>query len=167
MADIRGNVETRLKKLRDGQYDAIVLAEAGLERLGFSGEITEILPPQVMLPAVGQGALAVEARSGDRSTREAAEQIDDLSAQQSVLAERILLATLRGGCLAPIAAWGRIEDDGRLHLSACVVSLDGSRRLTAEALGNAADALALGRQAAEQLLADGAAEIIQQARKNF
>jgi len=164
MLDIRGNVETRLAKLDDGQYDAIILAEAGLARLGLAGRATEILSPSVMLPAVGQGALAVETRAGDRSTREIAARIDDEEAHQSVLAERALLATLRGGCLAPIAAWGRMEDDGRLHLSACVLSADGSRRLATDLLGNAADAVTIGRHAAEQLLDQGAEKLIADAR---
>jgi hydroxymethylbilane synthase len=162
--DIRGNVETRLAKLDDRQYDAIILAEAGLARLGLAGRATEILSPSVMLPAVGQGALAVETRAGDRSTREIVARIDDEEAHQSVLAERSLLLTLRGGCLAPIAAWGRIEDDGRLHLSACVLSADGSRRLATDLLGNAADAVTIGRHAAEQLLDQGAEKLIADAR---
>jgi len=164
MLDIRGNVETRLAKLDDGQYDAIILAEAGLARLGLAGRATEILSPSVMLPAVGQGALAVETRAGDRSTREIIARIDDEQAHQSVLAERSLLATLRGGCLAPIAAWGRTEDDGRLHLSACVLSGDGLRRLATDLLGNAADAVTIGRHAAEQLLDQGAEKLIADAR---
>jgi hydroxymethylbilane synthase len=117
-----------------------------------------------MLPAIGQGALALETRAGDRLTREIVARIDDEEAHRSVLAERALLATLRGGCLAPIAAWGRIEDDGRLHLSACVLSADGSRRLAADVLGNAADAVTIGRHAAEQLLDQGAAKLIADAR---
>lgn len=164
MFDIRGNVETRLAKLDEGQYDAIILAEAGLARLGLADRAAEILPSSVMLPAVGQGALAVETRAGDRSTREMIAGIDDEEAHQSVMAERTLLATLRGGCLAPIAAWGRIEDDGRLHLSACVLSADGSRRLVADLLGNAADAATIGRHAAEQLLDQGAEKLIADAR---
>ena len=164
MLDIRGNVETRLEKLADGQYDAIILAEAGLARLGLAERATELLPPAVMLPAIGQGALALETRAGDRLTREIVARIDDEEAHRSVLAERALLATLRGGCLAPIAAWGRIEDDGRLHLSACVLSADGSRRLAADVLGNAADAVTIGRHAAEQLLDQGAAKLIADAR---
>lgn len=164
MLDIRGNVETRLAKLDAAQYDAIILAEAGLARLGLAGRATEILSPSVMLPAVGQGALAVETRAGDRSTREIVARIDDEEAHQSVSAERALLATLRGGCLAPIAAWGRIEDDGRLLLSACVLSADGAKRLATDLLGNAADAVTIGRHAAEQLLDQGAEKLIADAR---
>jgi hydroxymethylbilane synthase len=164
MTDIRGNVDTRLKKLREGQYDAIVLAEAGLNRLGLSHEITQLLPPSVMLPAVGQGALAVETQTDDRMTRETVAKIDDRAVHQSVLAERSMLSALQGGCLAPIAAWGRIESDNRLHLSANVLSLDGSRCLATELLGNTADAEIIGQQVAERLLAAGAADLIAQAR---
>ena len=162
--DIRGNVETRVAKLDEGKYEAIVLAEAGLARLGLTNRVTEILPASVMLPAIGQGALAIETRAGDRAARETVARIDDEEAHQSVLAERALLASLRGGCLAPIAGWGRIEDDGRLHLSACVLSADGSRRVAVDLLGNAADAITIGRRAAEQLLDQGAEKLIAEAR---
>lgn len=162
--DVRGNVDTRLKKLDDGQYDALILAEAGLKRLGLAGRITEVLSADRMLPAVGQGALGLETRAHDAAAREIMELIDDLSSHQAVLAERALLSTLRGGCLAPVGAFGRLEDDGRLKLTACVFSRDGKRRLVAEHLGNAADAVQIGRQVAEDLLADGAAELIEAAR---
>jgi hydroxymethylbilane synthase len=164
MVDVRGNVDSRLRKLRDGQFDALVLAEAGLKRLNLAHQITEVLPPDLMLPAIGQGALGLEARSGDREIRELLASIDDLASHQAVLAERTLLSTLRGGCLAPIGAWARTEDDGRLHLSACVLAADGSNRLAADLLGNAADAIQIGRQVGEQLLAAGAEKLIDQAR---
>ncbi len=164
MVDVRGNVDTRLRKLHEGQFDALILAEAGLKRLGLTEQIAEVFSPEVMLPAIGQGALGIETRSGDHATREAVAQLDDLASHQGVSAERTLLATLRGGCLAPIGAWGRVEDDGRLHLSACVLSTDGKRRLAAELLGNAADAMQIGRQVAEQLIADGAAKLIEESR---
>src|SRR5262249_2894957 len=105
MRDIRGNVDTRLQKLRDGAYDAIVLAIAGLKRLGLSAEIPQLLPLEVMLPAVGQGALGIEARADDQSTRSAVAALNHEPTHQAVLTERSLLATLRGGCLAPVAAW--------------------------------------------------------------
>jgi hydroxymethylbilane synthase len=165
LLDIRGNVETRLQKLQTGQYDAIVLAAAGLNRLNLAAHITQVLAPPLMLPAVGQGALGLEIRSSDQPTRDIITKIDDAAAHQAVLAERTLLAALRGGCLAPIGAWGRVEDDGRLHLSACVLSADGSKRLAADLLGNADDAVQIGRHVAEQLLAAGAAKLIEQARK--
>ena len=126
MVDVRGNVDTRLAKLRDGQFDALILAEAGLNRLGLADQITEVFSALAMLPAIGQGALAIETCAGDPVARETASVLDDNASHQSVLAERTLLATLRGGCLAPIGAWGRVEDDGRLHLSACVLNHNGS-----------------------------------------
>jgi hydroxymethylbilane synthase len=163
-SELRGNVDTRLRKLREGEVDALVLAEAGLNRLGWNAEITEVLPSTLVLPAVGQGALGIEVRSGDQPHREMLAHLDDPAAHQSVVAERTLLAALRGGCLAPVGAWGRLENDGRLHLSACVLSFDGTRRVAADLLGNAADAQAIGRQVADKLLADGAAELIEQSR---
>jgi hydroxymethylbilane synthase len=164
MLDVRGNVDTRLKKLQEGQFDALILAEAGLKRLGLADRITEVLPTKLMLPAVGQGALGLETRAHDTSARGTTALIDDLASHQAVLAERTLLATLRGGCLAPVGAWGRLEDDGRLKITACVLSRDGKQRLFAERLGNAADAVQIGRQLAEDLLADGAAELIDASR---
>ena len=131
-------------------------------RLGLADKITEVFSPGVMLPAVGQGALGLETRAGDQATRDALAALDDLASHQSIMAERTLLATLRGGCLAPVGAWGRVEDDGRLRLSACVLSRDGSRRLASELLGNAADAVQIGRQVGEQLIAEGAAELIEE-----
>ena len=111
MRDIRGNVDTRLRKLREGQFEAIILAQAGLERLGFTQHITQVLPLSLMLPAVGQGALGIETREDDAATRATLAFLDHAPARAAVLAERAMLAALHGGCLAPIAAWGRI--DGR------------------------------------------------------
>jgi hydroxymethylbilane synthase len=164
MVDVRGNVDTRLRKLDEGQFDALILAEAGLNRLGLANRITELLRPPVLWPAVGQGALGIETRTNDHRAHEAVAAIDDPETHQCVIAERNLLAALRGGCLAPIGALATIEDDGRLHLSATVLSPDGKRRLTADRLGNAADAVQIARTVAEQLLADGAAKLIDAAR---
>lgn len=162
--EIRGNVDTRLHKLADGLYDAIVLAEAGLARLDLSSHVTQVLPKSIMLPAVGQGALALETRSDDRSTRQAIAILNDPATHQSVLAERALLAALRGGCLAPVGAWGRLEE-GQLCLSAAVLSGDGRRRLFVERSGPAPQAAELGCQAAEELIHQGAVELIQSARQ--
>jgi hydroxymethylbilane synthase len=160
--DIRGNVETRLRKLDEGQYDAIVLAEAGLKRLGFAERIAAIIPAPQMLPAIGQGALGIETRAGDERVKAALAPLDHGPSHQAVLAERTLLSRLRAGCLAPVGAWGRFEQ-GRLLLDAVVLSHDGARRLAAgdSAVG---DAVTLGARVAEQLLAQGAAELINQAR---
>ena len=164
--DVRGNIDTRLRKLAEGQFAALVLAEAGLKRLGLSEHITHILPKSVMLPAIGQGALGLETREDDRATRAAVGLLDDPNSHCAVLAERTLLATLRGGCLAPVGAWGRIEDDGRLHLDAIVLSRDGRETIVGrgEAELNRANAETLGRSVADSLLAQGAAELIQASR---
>jgi hydroxymethylbilane synthase len=165
LVDVRGNVDTRLAKLAAGQFDALVLAEAGLARLGFESRITQVLEPEVMLPAVGQGALAIEARAADRATREIVAVLDAPSARQAVTAERSLLAALAGGCLAPIGALAQLEADGRLRLRAVVLSPDGRRRLAAEDAAAADEAEALGRGVAERLLAAGAAELVALARQ--
>lgn len=164
MADIRGNVDSRLRKVQEGLYDAIVLAQAGLERLQLSAHITQQLPLTIMLPAVGQGALGLETRAADASTRETIALLDHPPTHQAVLAERGLLAALLGGCLAPVGAWGRIEADGLLHLTAAVLSGDGRQRLSVEVSAQPAEGIALGHRAAEELLAQGAAELIRAAR---
>ncbi len=166
MADVRGNVDTRLRKLADGQFAAIVLAEAGLKRLGLAEHITQVLPKSLILPAVGQGALGLESRTDDSVTRAAVGQLDHPASHQAVLAERTLLVTLRGGCLAPIGAHARIEAGGQLRLSAVVLSPDGKQRLSAEQSGaaSAEAAAALGRSVAETLLSQGAAELIRASR---
>ena len=166
---IRGNVDTRLRKLDDGQFDAIVLAEAGLRRLGLADRIAEVLPFDLMLPAVGQGALAIECRLDDDATRMGSAPLDDSATHAAVLAERALLAHLRGGCMAPVGAIGQLLD-GRLHLSAVVLSADGSRRLAAQNSVAPADRNAaeqLGREVAEDLLQQGAAELIHASRSGY
>jgi hydroxymethylbilane synthase len=160
---IRGNVDNRVRKLDAGQFDAIVLAEAGLKRLGLAGRISQVLPFDVMLPAVGQGALGIECRRDDAATLAALALLDDAKSHAAVLAERALLAHLRGGCLAPIGALAIIEN-GRLRLTAVVLNSDGSRRLNASDDAAPADALDLGRRVADALLAQGAAELIAASR---
>lgn len=166
MQDVRGNIDTRLRKLDDGQYDALILAEAGLERLGLAGEIAQVLPKTLMLPAIGQGALGLETRSDDAGARSALAPLDDRETHATVAAERALLAALRGGCLAPVGAWGRIEE-GLLQLTAVVLSQDGARRIAAEATGDLSAAAALGEGVAAELLAQGAGELIAGAREHF
>ena len=171
-ADIRGNVDTRIRKLQGGDFDAIVLAEAGLNRLELTAHVTQVLTTAEMLPAVGQGALGIEAREDDARTRAAVAALDDAASHAAVLAERSLLATLRGGCLAPVGAWGRVGADGRLRLDAAVLSADGKERLAAAEAADLAGAetadravaTALGRRVGEKLLAQGAAALIQQSR---
>jgi hydroxymethylbilane synthase len=157
--EARGNVDTRIRRLREGKFDAIVLARAGLVRLGRLAEATEVFSQEVLLPAVGQGALALVSRSDDDPVRALLARIDDAGSHAEVLAERGLLAALEAGCRAPVAARGRIEGDA-LRLSAGVFSQDGARVLKEEASGLPAEAIALGRSVAEKLLARGAAELI-------
>ncbi len=152
--DIRGNVDTRLRKLDEGQFDAIVLAEAGLRRLGLVDRITHVLPFDLMLPAVGQGALAIECRADDAATRAAVTLLDDPQSHVAALAERALLAHLRGGCMAPVGAIAQFRD-GRLQLSGAVLSTDGARRIFANDSTVAIDPIgaeALGHRVAEALL---------------
>jgi len=163
IVEIRGNVETRLRKLDAGEYDAIVLAEAGLKRLGLHERITHVIPRSIMLPAVGQGALGIEARADDAATRDCLAPLDHADTHQSILAERSLLATLRGGCLAPVGAWGRVEG-GQLILDATVLSGDGRERLMAGDSAHTELALELGQRVAEHLIAQGAAALIASSR---
>lgn len=163
VSDIRGNVETRLRKLDEGQFDAIVLAEAGLVRLGLADRITQILPRSVMLPAVGQGALGLEARADDQRTIDALTRLNERETEASVIAERSLLATLRAGCLAPVGAWGRV-DSGQLELDAVVLSEDGQERLAVNVVGDVTAAESLGKQAAEALIEKGAQTLIDRIR---
>jgi hydroxymethylbilane synthase len=162
MIDVRGNVDTRLRKLDAGQCDALVLAAAGLVRLGLAARITEILPFEVMLPAPGQGALAVEVRADDAPALKTVAALDHPPSRAEVTAERTLLAALGGGCLAPVAALGRVEQS-RLTLTARVLSPDGARMHESAASAEPSAAESLGRRLAEELLAAGAAELIRAA----
>jgi hydroxymethylbilane synthase len=164
MHDIRGNVDTRLRKLAEGQFDAIVLAEAGVTRLGLESHITEVISRSVMLPAPGQGALGIEVRADDAEILRILSPLAHPATQQAVTAERTLLATLRAGCLAPVGAWGRIKDDGELHLSGVVLSLDGRKRLEVALSGRPDEPAQLGTEAADELIAQGAIELIEASR---
>ena len=161
--DIRGNVETRLRKLDEGQHDAIVLAEAGLKRLGLAERAVHVIPRGLMLPAVGQGALGIEARAGDSTTLAWLAPLEHEATHQAVLAERSLLFTLRGGCLAPVGAYGRIESS-LLHLDAVVLSGDGATRIRATGQSAPEQATALGERVAQDLVAQGATDLIAAAR---
>jgi hydroxymethylbilane synthase len=159
MTPIRGNVGTRLSKLDEQGLDAIILAQAGLERLGLSTHITEILDPLWMLPAVGQGALGLECRTDDSATLNILGQLNDGPTRQAVLAERALLRGLGGGCLVPIGARAVIVGD-RLTLSAAVLAPDGSRRVADETEGPAVDAEQIGQALAERMWEQGARELL-------
>lgn len=157
--DVRGNVETRVEKMRDGAYDAVVLAAAGLRRLEMLGEGTTFLEPPGWLPAPGQGALGVEGRADDDATRRLLARLEDDDLRAEVEAERCLLATLEGGCLVPVGALGRVRD-GELRLDAVVLPEDGSRELRASGSAAPAEAAALGRRVADELLEAGADRIL-------
>ncbi|HQU43167.1 MAG: hydroxymethylbilane synthase [Planctomycetia bacterium 21-64-5] len=165
MLDVRGNVDTRLRKLTEGQYDALVLAQAGLMRLGLASHITEILPEAVMLPAVGQGALGIEIRAADAELKAALMPLDDTASHAAVIAERAMLAALRTGCLAPVAAKAEVVA-GTLRLRGVVLSGDGSRRMMAQHDGPPGDAAKIGERVAAELLSQGAAELIAAARSS-
>jgi hydroxymethylbilane synthase len=160
--EIRGNVDTRIRKLRAGEYDAIILAAAGLQRLGRIDEAAEVLEPEEMLPAPGQGALALQCRADDLETLNIVRAADHGPTRAAVTAERTVLAILEGGCAVPVAAYGRVEGH-RLSLSALVASPDGETILEEATAGMAADPGTLGTQLAGVLLERGAARLIAQA----
>jgi hydroxymethylbilane synthase len=156
---VRGNVDTRLRKLDEGQYDSILLAAAGLKRLGWGARIAEILPADAMCSAVGQGALAIETRAAGPGF-DAVRVLDHAATHAAVAAERGVLAALGGGCQVPIGAHATVEG-GRVRLLGVVVSPDGTELVRAESQGAAEDAEALGRRLGEELLAKGAQRILE------
>lgn len=156
---LRGNLDTRLKKLKDGQFDAIILAAAGLRRLGWAQEITEYLDPQLCLPAIGQGALAIEGRSDDQFVRSIVSRLTHQPTQIAVTAERALLHRLEGGCQVPIAAYATLTQDG-VQLEGLVASVDGKTVIRDVVRGTSAEAQILGTRLAEQLLSRGADKIL-------
>jgi hydroxymethylbilane synthase len=153
---IRGNVDTRLRRVAEGAFDAVVLALAGLRRLRRDGEATEILDPIQVLPAPAQGALAVECRASDPSTRDLLSTVDDADSRAAVTAERALLAALEAGCTAPVAALAEIAEGPEIYLRGSVTTPDGSRAVRLSATGPATDADGIGRRLAAELLAEGA-----------
>ena len=161
MCEIRGNVDTRIRKLDEGQYDAILLAEAGLRRLELADRISFLLTPPTVYPAVGQGALGIECRDSDDQTRALLKQLTCTTATAEVLAERSLLRTLRAGCHAPLGTWSHVTDT-RLTLTGVLLSLDGETRLEQTASGSPEDAEYVGVLVAEQLFASGAAMLLEQ-----
>ena len=156
---LRGNLDTRLKKLKDGQFDAIILAAAGLRRLGWTEEITEYLDPQLCLPAIGQGALGIEGRSNDQFVRSLLSRLTHPPTQVAVTAERALLHRLEGGCQVPIAAYATLTND-QVRLEGLVASVDGKTVIRDAVQGTRAEAQALGTRLAERLLARGADKIL-------
>jgi hydroxymethylbilane synthase len=168
ICELRGNVDTRLRKVAAGEYDAVVLAKAGIDRLGLSDRITEVLPPEIVLSAVGQGALGVEFFAPRRDEFPFLDKLVDPETMRAVKAERALLQDLQGGCRLPLGAWARFE--GReLVLDACVLSADGSeclRRRGTTICSSASDAEALGRRVAADLLEAGADRLLKLAGRS-
>ena len=161
IVDIRGNVDTRIRKVGAGDYDAVVLARAGLARLGRLDEASEVLDPLQMLPAPGQGALAVETRDADGLTDQVAT-VDDPRARAAVTAERAVLATLEGGCAAPVGVLAEIVEgdaEEELWVRAVALSPDGALAVRMSAVGDPADAIGVGNRLAEQMLDEGAGQL--------
>lgn len=156
---LRGNLDTRLRKLRDGQYDAIVLAAAGLRRLAWAHEITEYLDPHISLPAIGQGALGIEGRHDDLFVCSLLSRLDHASTRVAVLAERALLDRLQGGCQVPIAAYATVMGT-HVHLEGLVASVDGKDMIRDVVEGTAEQPHELGVQLAERLLGRGGDKIL-------
>src|ERR1700720_3897996 len=161
--DLRGNVDTRLRKAQSGEYDAILLAKAGLDRLGWSDRITETFAPDVFLPAVGQGAIAAECRLSDTEAAEVLGPLDDAESRSAIIAERALLSALQGGCQVPLGAWARTER-GEFVLEACVCSVDGAQYVRQRATATPDQAAALGEHVARLLLESGAQSILEAVR---
>jgi len=160
---LRGNVDTRLRRLDAGELDAIVLACAGLIRLGLESRITARLDPQVSLPAVGQGVIGIESRADDTSTLDALHALDDAATRTAVEAERAFARRLAGSCQSPIAAYARMDRD-QLRLDGLVAEPDGSRLLRDSITGSSTNPRILGERLAERVLAAGAAELLQRLR---
>lgn len=164
-APMRGNLDTRLRKLDEGEHDALVLAAAGLRRLGFTSRISFTLPLSACIPAPGQGIIAIEIRTGDERVRAAVAAISDQVAAQALEVERGVVDALGGGCQTPIGALATPVRDDQFELVAAVIALDGSRLLRTVVHGARSDARGLGVRAAQDLLAQGAGAILEDARR--
>jgi hydroxymethylbilane synthase len=159
--DLRGNVDTRLRKVESGEYEAVMLSKAGLDRLGWSARITETMSPEVFLPAVGQGAIALECRLKDTEAAELVGGLDDAESRTAIIAERALLSALHGGCQVPLGAWARIER-GELVMEACVCSIDGVQYIKQRATAAPEQAAELGGHMATLLMEAGAQSILEE-----
>lgn len=162
ITSLRGNVNTRLARLDEGKFEAIVLAEAGLRRLGLGGRITQSLPPSLCLPAVGQGALAIETRADNKELQEMLAFLHDRDTAYAAEAERSFLARVEGGCQVPVGVYAEITAEGQLAVEALIASLDGKRLYRRRQEGSPAEAAALGLSLAERLLDDGGRQILQE-----
>jgi hydroxymethylbilane synthase len=163
--ELRGNVDTRLRKVESGEYDAIVLSKAGLDRLGWSQKITEPLSPEISLPAVGQGAIAIESRVKDTEAAEILGKLDDAETRTAIIAERALLSALQGGCQVPLGAWARIER-GELVMDAVVCSVDGVQYVRERATAPPDQAAQLGENMARILAGGGARNILEEVKRS-
>ncbi len=163
LVDIRGNLDTRLKKLESGQFDAIIVAAAGIDRMGWSERVTERIPTEICLSAVGQGAIGIEARIDDQEMIELARQLNHHETWISISAERALMKRLGGGCQVPIAALGKVQNN-ELRLTALVASLDGSKLVKDNIIGDPYRAQYLGILLAARLLERGADQILKEIR---
>ena len=163
--DLRGNVDTRLRKVESGEYDAIVLSKAGLDRLGWSQKITEPLSLEISLPAVGQGAIAIECRLKDTEAADILGKLDDDETRTAIIAERALLAALQGGCQVPLGAWARMER-GELVMDAVVCSVDGVQYVRQRATAPPDQAAQLGEQMAKLLAEGGARSILEEVQRS-
>jgi hydroxymethylbilane synthase len=162
---LRGNVDTRIRKLESGEFDAIVLAMAGVTRLGASAKVTQVFDEDLMLPAVGQGALGIETRAGDAETICFVAALDDVETRACVTAERALLRELQGGCQVPLGAWGRIRG-GELHLEAAVFSPTGSECVRMDEGGSPDEADAVGVRLAQSMIEAEADKILRLAGRS-
>lgn len=162
---LRGNLDTRLKKLAGGDLDAIVLATAGLKRLGLGNLITSVLDPDIMLPAVGQGALCIESRTHDSRTSQIVTSLDHAATHLAVMAERAFLHRLEGGCQVPIAAFATLEKE-QLELTGLVAEVDGSILIQEAVSGPCDEAVSLGIDLAKKLIARGAGDILERLKQN-
>jgi hydroxymethylbilane synthase len=159
ISQLRGNVDTRLRKLAEGEYDAIILATAGVKRLGYANKITETLPPELSLPAIGQGAVGIECRVDDEFINDLLSKLNHNETSVCVTAERAFLKKLEGGCQVPIAAYAQLQN-GNIVINGLVGSLDGKTLIKETIEGRPEDAVSLGTALAEKLLAKGAKEIL-------
>lgn len=166
VADLRGNVDTRIKKLEAGEFHAIVLAMAGVNRLGLAGKITQVLDEEIMLPAVGQGALGIETRSDDSRVMELVAGLDHAETRACVTAERAVLRALQGGCQIPLGALAHVRAD-RLHLDAAVFSPRGSEHVQSSDEGPVADAAQIGKRLGAALIEAGADSILRMAGRSI
>ncbi|HVM74803.1 MAG TPA: hydroxymethylbilane synthase [Candidatus Saccharimonadales bacterium] len=163
--ELRGNVDTRLRKVESGEYDAIVLSKAGLDRLGWSAKITEPISTEISLPAVGQGAIAIESRVKDQETADVLGRLDDAETRTAIIAERALLSKLQGGCQVPVGAWARYER-AELVMDAVVCSVDGKRYVRQKAAAPSEQASQLGDHLAQVLIDSGAREILDEVNRS-